>query len=68
MNKVEAMCFAMFILNAAVIVIADVFTFIAYRKEEIYIDQVFENIFIGSALIWVTGLIEFLAAAIIGKG
>lgn len=68
MNKVQAVCLAMFILNAAVVVIANVFTFIAYRKEEIYIDQVFENIFIGSALIWVTGLIEILVAAIISKG
>ena len=52
MNKVEAMCLAMFILNAAVVVVIGILSVIAYKKKEIYPEQLAVIIIHNMVCLW----------------
>lgn len=67
MNKVEAMCLAMFILNAAVVVVIGIWAVIAYRKKEIYPEQLAVIIIHNTVTLLLVGMLEYFAA-IIGRG
>lgn len=67
MNKVEAMCLAMFILNAAVFVAIGILSVIAYKKKEIYPEQLAMIIIHNTVTLLLVGMLEYFAA-IIGRG
>lgn len=67
MKEVQAVCLAMFILNAAVVVVIGILSVIAYKKKEIYPEQLAVIIIHNMVTLLLVGVLEYFAA-IIGRG
>ena len=67
MNKFQAVCLAMFILNAAVVVVIGILSVIAYKKKEIYPEQLAVIIIHNMVTLLLVGVLEYFAV-IIGRG
>ena len=67
MNKVQAVCLAMFILNAAVVAVIGILSVIAYKKKEIYPEQLAVIIIHNMVTLLLVGVLEYFAV-IIGRG